>query len=484
MTSAQRPDSGRTQRLATWAATLEYSDLDAGSVSQLKASVLDAFGCALYGFGLPSTQVVLRAMAGARVSAGGARVWGTPSFYEPMVAAMVNGAAIQAFELDDVHGEAMLHGSSTMLPAVLAIADLRPGLSGRDMLTALGAGWEVGVRINRCMGPHVLARGWHAPTVFGTIAAAAAAARALHLEPERYTHALMLGVLQAGGLLAVQYEGMAKRLYAGCAAKAGVLSTLLAEQGFTAPADALEHPVGGFIATFARGDPVFPDTLDRELGQDLAAATIAFKLHANCAAMHPAIDAFAELCAREPRLRPDTIERIVVELTEHGYKHVGWPYVPNNATTAQFSDALLADRVLLALVDRIEVVHAPHLDTEVLAARHRCCLSVCLKDGTVLHHARETARGRPDDPVAFSVVENKFFSLTEEIMTRPRSHALADRIAVLEGLADVSVLSSELQAGPAPAEDVSSRGSRRVIEGTNPNRAGPGPVANLNLRKR
>jgi len=457
--------SSKALRLGTWAATFKYDDIDGSSISQLKTSVLDAIGCALYGFNLPSTQLVLCAMTGAHTAGGGARVWGAPSSYEPTVAAMVNGAAIQAFELDDLHGEAMLHGSSAILPAILAIADLRPGMSGRDLLASLAVGWEVGVRISRCMGPKVMARGWHAPTLFGTISAAAGAAHALRLEPERFNHALMLGVVQAGGLMVVQYDGMAKRLYAGCAARSGVLSALLAEQGFTAPVDALEHPVGGFIATFSRGDPVFPNALDDKLGKNLAAATIAFKIHSSCGAMHPALDAFAELCAREPRIRIDTIERIVVELTEHGHKHVGWPYVPGNATTAQFSvaygiaaymlegkvfvhqfrDGLLADGKLLALIARITAEHAPDLDTEVLAARHRCRLKIILKDGTVLHHGRETARGRPDDPVDFSAIQNKFFTLTEALMPSERSHALTQMIATLEELENLSTLGDALQ---------------------------------------
>lgn len=405
-------------------------------------------------------------MSGARVSEGGAGIWGAPAKYEPMVAAMVNGAAIQAFELDDLHGEAMLHGSSAILPAIMAIADLRPGLSGRDLLASLAVGWEVGVRISRCMGPRILARGWHAPTMFGTIAAAAGAAHAMRLEPERFTHALMLGVVQASGLVVVQYEGMAKRLYAGCAAKSGVLSALLAEQGFTAPDDAFEHPIGGFIATFSGGDPVFAEALDYKLGTDLAAATIAFKIHSSCGAMHPSLDAFSELCARDPRISPDSVERIVVELTEHGYKHVGWPYQPGSATSAQFSaaygiaafmlegnafvhqyrDALLSDSRLLALTDRIDVLHAPELDTEVLGARHRCRISVFLKDGTALHHGRETARGRPDDPIDFSAIQSKFYSLTEHIMTPTHSRSLARIIASLEELEDLSTLGNALHA--------------------------------------
>lgn len=451
-------------RLATWAAELRFKDLPHIATEQLKVSVLDALGCALYGFKLPSTQIALRAMRSSQVDHSGVTVWGSSSRYEPMSAAMVNGAAIQSFELDDVHGEAMLHGSSAMLPAVLAIADLKPPVSGDEMLTALAVGWEVGVRVNRCMGSHILARGWHGPTIFGTIAAALAAGRALRLDPMRLTNCLVLGVVQASGLLVVQYGGMAKRLYAGCAARAGVLAALLAEQGFTAPEDALEHPIGGFIHTFAQGEPVYIDELIRGLGNDFAASKIAFKLYANCAAMHPALDALAALCARHPQISADNIAHIKVSMTEHGVKHVGWPYAPGTATTAQFNigygiavhllegnafvhqyrDELLAAPRVLDLVDRIEVVHAPDLESVALGARNRCRLNVTVKNGEVFESEGQTARGRPEDPISWTDIVDKFNTLSEERLNPAQRSMLIGTISRLELVGDTTTVTGQM----------------------------------------
>src|SRR5262249_60701271 len=108
------------------------------------------------------------------------------------LAALVNGTAGHAFELDDIHKESILHMGSLALPAALAIAEEEGRLSGRDVVTAVAAGYEVGARVGNAATMSLFFRGFHPQGTSGVFAAAAAAARMLGLDASRFQHALGL----------------------------------------------------------------------------------------------------------------------------------------------------------------------------------------------------------------------------------------------------------------------------------------------------
>ena len=89
------------------------------------------------------------------------RVWGTSKKLSAPHAALVNGTQVQGFELDDVHRAGVLHVGAVVLPALIPLAEMKPGMSGREFLTAAAAGYEIGPRVGLCMGPAHIASGWH-----------------------------------------------------------------------------------------------------------------------------------------------------------------------------------------------------------------------------------------------------------------------------------------------------------------------------------
>ena len=74
--------------------------------------------------------------------------------------------------LDDVHRQGVLHVGAVTLPPLLAVAELRPGMSGRDLLTAAVAGYEIGPRVGMCMGQEHIVQGWHSGATVGVFSAA------------------------------------------------------------------------------------------------------------------------------------------------------------------------------------------------------------------------------------------------------------------------------------------------------------------------
>ncbi len=450
--SSTEAGAGAQMRVFTdWAADVRIEDVPTAIVSRLKHSVRDGLACAIYGTRLPWTRSVERAMVAQSGGHGPATVWGSGARVDAMAAAIANGTAIQSYELDDLHSEGSVHGTSAMLPAAMALAELRPEVSGADLLVALTVGWEAAVRVNRCIG-HILVNGWHQPTMMGTIAAATACGRLLGLPPAQLYECVSYGVLQAAGLTVVQYGGSAKRIYAGRAAESGVQSALFAEQGLTCPDDAFGHEFGGFLTTYAPNRDHDLGALTGGLGDDFAASGVSFKLHA-CAGMNQvALDLLGGLMSENPEITSDNVASIELAMTEQGFKHLGFPYVPDTAVTAQFSvryclavyllegaafveqfrDELLADPQLLDVVSRIETVCDPSLQTSDLRSKRAQRLRVTLRDGSRFECAGMLARGHADRPATEDQLRAKYERLVAGMLEPEVVKQLSERIESLE----------------------------------------------------
>ncbi|HET9652228.1 MAG TPA: MmgE/PrpD family protein, partial [Usitatibacter sp.] len=284
-------DNRYTRGIAQFVSRLRYDDIPPEVRHRIKLLMLDSFGCALYGADLPWTRILqerLTAIDDTRACA----VWGTKLRLGAPHAALVNGTQVQGFELDDVHRAGVLHVGAVVLPALVAIAELRPGMSGREFIAAAVAGYEIGPRVGLCMGPEHIAQGWHSGATVGVFSAAAGAARALRLDEEKTIHALGIGGTQAAGLMAAQYGSMVKRMHAGRSSQSGLYGALLAEGGFTGIVDVLESPYGGFCTTFSRSEDRFDlSKLTAGFGEEWQTMGVALKFYSCVGSNHTTLDA-------------------------------------------------------------------------------------------------------------------------------------------------------------------------------------------------
>src|SRR3989441_12772429 len=246
-----------TRGMAEFVAGLQYAAIPAEVRARIKLLILDALGCALYGAHLEWCRI-LRDTLGRIDKDASCRVWGTSLRLSAPHAALANGTQIHGFELDDVHRAGVLHVGAVVLPALLAIAELRRNLGGEEFLAAAVAGYEIGPRVGLCMGPEHIGQGWHSGATVGVFAAAAGAARGLRLDAGKAVHALGIAGTQASGLMAAQYGAMVKRMHAGRASQSGLYGALLAEQGFTGIEDVLESEYGGGCTTPSRPNDRLP----------------------------------------------------------------------------------------------------------------------------------------------------------------------------------------------------------------------------------
>src|SRR3970040_3092247 len=201
MAKQSTSDNPYTRGIAQFVSGLTYDAIPQEVRHRNKLLMLDALGCALYGADLQWSRI-LQATPEKIDATRTCSVWGTKKKLSAPHAALVNGTQVQGFELDDVHRAGVLQVGAVVLPALIAITELRPGMSGREFLTAAVAGYEIGPRVGICMGPEHIAQGWHSGATLGVFSAAAGAARGLRLDPGKTGHALGIAGTPAAGPMA------------------------------------------------------------------------------------------------------------------------------------------------------------------------------------------------------------------------------------------------------------------------------------------
>lgn len=443
---AQPASTDVTPRLGQWVAGLTLGSMPADVLMHLKRCVLDSIGCGLYGSAQPWGRITADT-AIALSGSGTSSLFARKDKVSAADAALANGTAIHGFEIDDAHVSSSLHPGAVTLPAALALGEVG-GVSGADLLTALAAGYEVGLRVGICAGLSHSTSGYHVTGTAGTLASAAAAARILRLSPGQTAHALAIGATQAAGLYSARMGAMTKRFHAGRASQSGVLAALLAARGFTGALDALEAPFGGFMSTL-KGQ-LAPETILTDLGETWEISRVGLKAYAACASAHTTIDGVCELRSRG--LTAANLQRVTVRMSKKGHINIGWPYKPGEVITAQmngfyaaavalldgdafvdqYSEARLADPAILALIPKISIVHDPELDRGGAGKRHAVGIEAVQSDGTVLTTFAEQRRGSAEHPLSVHEVEKKFRRLAEDVSPARRSDALIEIVAALE----------------------------------------------------
>ncbi len=456
-------DNPHTSAIAQFISQIKYEDIPDEVIGRIKLLILDSLGCALYGSDLEWSRI-LRAMLGKLDTTKACRVWGTAELLSAPHAALVNGTLIQSFELDDVHRQGVLHVGAVTLPPLLAITEIRPGMSGRDFLRAAVAGYEIGPRVGKCMGPQHIGQGWHSGATVGVFSAAAGAAAALHLNAEQAVHALGIAGTQSAGLMAAQYGAMVKRMHAGRAAQSGLYGALLAEAGFTGIVDVFESPYGGFCTTFSRSSDRFNlDELSWQLNREWETMRISLKFYACVGSNHTTLDAIRMMQEKTP-FGPSDIDSIVVHGSQVTVEHVGWPYQPQGLTSAQlnlpfcvatlllegdvfvdqFSDAVVDDKKRIELSNKVSVLHDPSITAQGSNYRHMVRVEVRLKNGVKFAQTVEAPRGSEMSFASEAEIVGKFKKLATHAVSGVRADIIVNLVLGAEKLARAEQIAQAL----------------------------------------
>jgi 2-methylcitrate dehydratase PrpD len=453
----QSTESTATAALAAFASHLQFRDIPEDVVEKARLCLMDTLGCCVYASTL-APMVKLTKMVMAEGGNPLASILGTPHCTSASQAALVNGTAAHAFQLDEVHTGATLHPGSVVVPAVLALAEVVGGLSGEQFIAAMIAGYEVGIRVGQATQGGMFKRGYHNQGTTGAVAAAAAGARALGLDPTRTMHALGLAASQAAGLMAVQEGANAKAFHSGRAAQSGVYAALLARDGYTGIEDVFDVDYGGFFSTLVDGYSA--EALTRGLGSTWETLAVGYKLSPASNGSITAMDTLDRIM-RAHDLAAEDIERVVASVSTNTLDHCGWDFDPatmkgvlaaqmnlryglaamaidRTATPAQYSEERIKRADIKAFLPRIDVDVNPAYDKDP-ALRLACKLQARSRAGETYRDETLYRRGGLEDPVSPEDLERKFMTLTADVLSPTRAAAWTAHIDALETHARVAL---------------------------------------------
>ena len=439
---------GLTAALAERAAAFRFAGLGPAHAERARHCLLDWLGVTVAGAQEPAGRMVQAAALGEG-GEGRCTLVGTPYSSGPQSAALANGTAGHALDYDDSNFWMVGHPSVPVVTAAVAVAESR-GKSGEDLIAALVAGHEVAARVGLAVGKAHYLQGWHATGTVGTFAAAAAAGNVLGLQPDAMERALGLAATQAAGLK-VSFGTMAKPLHGGRAAAGGVLSALLAEQGFTGPVGSIEGHEGFAATQTSDFDPERPD---REMGDRLGIDAVVYKKHACCGGTHGTISALQRLVDGESLLAGD-VDRVHVGVSRQMFdicciaepqtgiegkfsiRHVASLVLAGRSTgPSGFTDETVADPELLALRARVDVGESGR------DVGHETTVTIRLKDRTEVSADSDARIPAVDDELSleWSALAAKFTDLVEPVLGAATTRALIERIGELEHESDVGEL--------------------------------------------
>lgn len=445
-----------SQRLGQFAAGARFDALPAPVVQAAKLRVLDVIAALCSGLLMGNHRGLLKLLP----SDGPAGVWGTGESRSLRDAALINSAVAHSTYFEDGSRYTGGHPSSALIPAAFCLAQAR-NASGRELVAAIAAGYEVFLRLGQAIYPSTVKRGFQSTAILAAPATAAAASVLLKLSPERAAHAIGIACSHGAGLKEALKSADSQPFQVGRSSEGGLLAALYAEQGATGAPDIIEK---GFLTGFAQD--ATGAGMAASLGEQWGITETYLKAHGGCRGNHAPVDATAELL-RLQGVTLEQIERIDVKVDtvtlaaaieqprngEQAQFSIGFSIaamlIAGDATPARYTDKLLHDARIRELMSRIRVQASAELDAGY-PERRPAVVCVLLYNGRRLRHEIDFAKGEPENPMTQADVERKFDVLAGEVFgdAAPR---IRERVLALDKSSSLDELGELLAARRAAA---------------------------------
>src|ERR1700748_1108369 len=438
-----------TETLAGYVAELTFDDIPPEVLERAKVLTLDFLGSAIRARrdaeSTPSMLKMLEALA--LDGKGEATVFGDDKTWTPAVAALLNGALGHSLAFGDTPADSSRQGGAPVVPPWFAVGEM-VGASGRDVLTAIVAGYEVCCRLGNALDPTShYARGFRPTATAGTYGAAAAAAKLFGLTKDQIVAAFGVSGSQAAGSLQFLVNGAwNKRYQVGAAAMNGVIAATLARNDFVGSSESVEGKHGLLVGY---SENAHPDKAVAGLGSPDRTLKMGVKPYPSCRYTHAALDALIAM-RREHNLTPEQIKRVEIGLHRNGITLNGAAATKRHPTSivgGQFSMFFtgaialdqgrfgwddyerLGEAAVDALADKFDVVQDDRLEvgrSHPFGAR----VSITTDDG-VHERYHDDPSGEPASFPDAQAMAQKFLTLARPVLNG-RADQLADAILSLE----------------------------------------------------
>ncbi|RIX77338.1 MmgE/PrpD family protein [Acidovorax cavernicola] len=432
-----------SKALATFAAELQFDAIPAPVLRRTEDLILDWLGSVLAARAARPVRSIERFAQMMGPAEGPSEILTSRRTSSPLFAALVNAAASHYVEQDDVHNGSVFHPAAVVIAPALAVAQSL-GASGAQLLTAVVAGYEVGIRVGEFLGRSHY-RTFHTTATAGTIAAAAAVGRLLELSPQQMLHAFGSAGTQSAGVWEFLRDAAdSKQLHCAHAAASGLMSAYLAQDGFTGAAKILEGAQGLGVGMSSDADP---SKLVDGLGTRWTLAETSFKYHASCRHTHPAADALLQVMTQN-QLQPADVARVTTHVHQGAIDVLGRVTVPATVHQGKFSMGTVLGLIAVHGRAGLGEFDRDFLSPEVSAFREKVTMalddevdtayparwigkvSVHTADGRTLAGRVDEPKGDPGNTLSRAEIEDKMQRLAHygEGATADEAKALCQRV--------------------------------------------------------
>jgi 2-methylcitrate dehydratase PrpD len=455
--------------LAGHIAGISYDTIPESVIAVTKKSFLDQLGVILAAGdqGEGCRQFVDLVIAGGGKKESTIIGFGTkvPSY----MAAFASGSMSHALDYEDVHDGGGVHPNGPLVPAALAMAESLGNISGREFLTALTLGTDITCRLSlaKTSGDEALKAGWYMPPIYGAFGAAAAACKLLGLDTRQILDAFSLTLCQAtcSAELINSPDSFIRSIRDAFAAKAGVLSALLAQKGISGFDEPIEGKAG-FYALYMGGN-FNTHALTDGLGKNFEGANVSFKPWPSCRGTHSYIEAALQI-VKNHNIHADDIEEIIVQVTNEPISKMLWEPIarkrnPSKAIDAKFSVPFtvaaafaygnvlldhflpqrLQDKKMLEIARKIKYDVVPAWGKKVIPG----LVKVRYKNEVIESPAVEYLSGSPGNPMSQETITAKFIDCAAHVvkpLPEKKLHALIELVLHMEDVKDVKEIAKYL----------------------------------------
>lgn len=438
--------------LAEFATGLDYEAIPNAAIDRAKTCIIDTVGGMTFGASLPWSRIMIEYVMRTTAPGKGSIV-GTPHKARGQLAALANGVLAHAFEMDSlVHPSVGVHPGASLTAPGIPVSQAQ-GRSGKELLTAFVAGFEVMYRIGDAARHSSEKIGFHAPGLTGVFGGAIVTGLLMKLDAERMTQALGIAGSLCSGLLEFSRSGggMVKRMHLGRAAEGGALAATLAREGFTGPATVLEGKFG-FLAAFASERE--PERLTKGLGEEWHTLKTMLKRYACHITAHVPVTAALELKAKHG-IQGSDVASVAIATNEKAVSHHNITE-PQDTMMCQYSvpfcvalalhrdpmdprafgEESLNDPSIREVCRNTSVTEFP---TAEARNRFSTRVTVKLKDGRELSIEAHDFEGMPSRPLSREQLRAKFLKATAGT-TAYQPETVLERLEALERMESMTGL--------------------------------------------
>ena len=408
----------------------DWGNLPAKVQHQSKRCLLDALGAMLAGMETPVANIITHIgeqqyqgneatilLSGKKCSASGA--------------ALVNGFAGNALDIDDGYRMVKGHPGACILPVILAASEMAASCSGKQFLAALAIGYEIGIRAGLIR--HACYQTFHSSGSWGAIAGAAAAGKIMGLTIAALQSAM--GTAEYHAPIAPMMKGIEKPAMTkdsiGWGAMVAMMSVLMAEKGFSGI------------------KPIFDDTPQREwvesLGHKYEMLSLYFKPYAACRWAQPAISGALKIMRNNAIFLDDifrinvltfkeavALSRVHPQNTEEAQYNLAFPLaaalIDDEVGSKQILPPRIFDRQILNLADNVHTEVSEAFD-RLFPEKTFAEVIIHTKDGNIFSSGPVEAEWEPPDNLPSDVeIEEKFHRLVAPILGVQQTHQLRSLI--------------------------------------------------------